>query len=406
VKKSISIPYQAELLPPAERFFQWAKKHARPTLLERDQECRFDRRLWESLGALGLFQPDQDLRTQLECFIGLGAGSMDIPFALSAIAHGAVAVELLARFGSEAQRARFLPDMVAGTTIAAVCNAEASGGTDVKAIGSRLELSDDGRYRLHLNKRGATNLSFADVIFASAWRPAKPDEKKPDPSLEVVLVSARELSQESHVAQLAGFRTGLTGSVRTMQPLSVRLSDVLLGGERVGFQVLKHCFNIERIFIPAILIGILDGMLAEATELITSRQSFGKPLTEYQYVQEKIITIYAARERTGALIDSILNSAEKMTKADLAEHGKLLSLLKMTAVEEAFAAATAFYELSGYVGYRLDHLAQKILRDLLGLKMLGGTKEQQKIILFQELMREHGLRAAARKGTSDEKEPA
>ncbi|MBI3556916.1 MAG: hypothetical protein HY074_11685, partial [Deltaproteobacteria bacterium] len=62
-----------------------------------------------------------------------------------------------------------------------------------------------------------------------------------------------------------------------------------------------------------------------------------------------------------------------------------LSHIKMFAVEKGFAAATLFCELFGTLGYGAHHPSQKLLRDLLGLKFLGGTKEQHKMTIFMTL---------------------
>ncbi len=382
-------------LPPEERFYRFARQYVFPSLLERDREGRFDREIWKALGSLGLFNPEMRLEDQIQAFIGLARGGLDIPLCLSAIAHGAVAVELLRKFGNEAQKARFLRDMVEGNTIAAVCNAEEKAGTDVKGIESKLVLDTEApeseMYQLDLNKRGATNLSYADVVFASVWRKRDLGE----PSLEVVVLDGKTLVQESHVDKLVGFKTGITGSARTAETIPIRKEDCQLGPDLNGYKVLKHCFNIERLFIPAILTGVLEGLLQQAVTFVEERKTFGKAISEYQYVQEKVIAIFAKKERMLALIQRIVGSRDGLSKSELAPHSKTLALLKMSAVEDSVAAATQFYELFGYQAYKLDHLAQKTIRDVLALKMLGGTKEQQKIILFQELMKEYGRRPEA-----------
>jgi alkylation response protein AidB-like acyl-CoA dehydrogenase len=60
----------------------------------------------------------------------------------------------------------------------------------------------------------------------------------------------------------------------------------------------------------------------------------------------------------------------------------------MTAVELGFEAAVDFYEIFGGLGYLADHVSQKLVRDMMGLKCLGGTKEQQKLIVFNELQQQ------------------
>jgi alkylation response protein AidB-like acyl-CoA dehydrogenase len=93
--------------------------------------------------------------------------------------------------------------------------------------------------------------------------------------------------------------------------------------------------------------GVLEGAAQDATNHVLKQQSFGKP---------------------------------KQTKQ--------LAILKLATVDEGHLGFISYLEVCGFAGYTQPHPAQKLVRDHMALRMLGGTKEQQKILLFNEIFEE------------------
>lgn len=368
--------------PLRKKFFQYGREQVFPTLFQRDRDVHFDRQIWRELGRQGLFNPYQSFRDQYESFLGFAEGSMDLPLFASVVAHGAIATELLATFGSEHQKAVYLPKMISGEFIAGVCNSEESAGTDLKGIRSSFKDNGAGKILVNVSKRGNTNVTDADVVFASAWDTTNPEK----PTLAVLALERGHVIQDSHNEKLMGFKTGMTGSLKTVESLELNSIESMIGDSKAGFKILKHIFNIERFFTGVAFAGILNGLIPFALEHIQGRKSFGKPLSEFQYVQEKVIAIYSKQHRLLETMNNIMSSKADLTRGDLKNYTKELALLKMVATEDALRASQQFFEVFGYTSYQLDHLAQKLVRDLMAFKMLGGTKEQQKIVLFQELL--------------------
>ncbi|HET6347292.1 MAG TPA: acyl-CoA dehydrogenase family protein, partial [Myxococcota bacterium] len=355
-----------------------------------DTAGTFDTAAWRALGATGLFAlglpvalggRGHALRHVTAAWRGLGAGSLDLPFCTSAIAQS-IGIDILARFGAATPQARLLPALVRGASIVAISNAEEGAGTDVRAARSRLELRAGGAGVAHVRKPGATNLPGAAVVLASAWCHGLHDK----PSLEVIALAGDEVTQIDHRASLAGFRTGLTGGIHTAAAGCTldAAPERIVGGPRAGFRVMKHCFNLERLYIGALVSGVLLGARQTAMRQLRTRTSMGQPLLQHQYVQGKLIQMLAAERHLQGLIDSILRVADDATGLPAATH--LLALLKIAIIEAAGPALRACFDLFGFIGYTDAHFAQKLVRDHMALALLGGTAEQQRLVLFAELL--------------------
>jgi alkylation response protein AidB-like acyl-CoA dehydrogenase len=403
-----------------EALYAFGHAHVRPSLLTRDEEARFDRGLWLRLAGTGFFglalDRDPQVLEAAQALAGLGHGGLDAPLGLSAAAQW-IGTCLLATFGSPEQRARYVEEAAAGGSILAVCNSEPEAGTRLRGMRSSLIAAESGEQRLTLHKSGASNLSAADVAIVSAWK-HPPAAAAAEPSLEVfVLPATPPLVQESHVTELAGFRTGLTGSLRTPEGagagagLPVRSAEAQLGPDGSGARILRLCFHLERLLIGALLLGLVDGLVDACAQHLGERAGRDSAFAQHQYVQEKLVLLYSLARRVEGLWQlaeqtirqalaarrpepsgepapsppAAVSPATAPIEAALEAASPLLGVLKLTAVEDSLLAATTAYELLGYAGYQRASVAQKAHRDLLAFKMLGGTKELMKISVFRDL---------------------
>jgi alkylation response protein AidB-like acyl-CoA dehydrogenase len=378
--------------PLCAEFREWGLEKVRPSVLEREQRRQFDHAMWQALGGTGLFRlavspvwggEGQSASDFLSALYGLSMGSLDLPFLLSAVAHS-VALQMLATYGNEHQCARYLTEMIQGRRLSAVCNNEEVSGTDVRSMTSKCVVEGLSGL-LNVRKPLASNVSAADLLFVSAW--TLDGDKKPVINIFMVEAGGSRVVQSPHTA-LSGFLTGATGGL-VIDNLPIDVAKSRVGDGPSGMQVLKYCFALERLMIPTIIAGTLHAMLELAMEHVTGRQSFGKPVSDNQYVQEKILQIHQTKETIVSFISRLMTDPDVTRINGFPVDDKLLSPLKTLAVEEGFRAAEHFYEIFGGRGYFSSHHSQKILRDIMAFKALGGTKEQQKIVTFNELLKEY-----------------
>lgn len=354
------------------KFEAIAETLLRPSLLTRDQDGRFDTGIWLQFADAGLFgvgrsKRSLDLKHLAAVFYRLAERSLDVPLVCTFAAQSVVARELLLQFGSEEQIARYLPEIESGKLIAAVCNSEPGAATDLRKIASECNVGADGVASLKFHKPCVTN-GDGSLFFVSAWKKSGLGK----PSISVFIVEKSEVESRNVTADLSGFRTGLTGSVQgdiANFPAAEREL------RKNAFEVFRHCFNIERLFIGVIVAGALRGLENEALAILqTSIAS-----VDEQWRQDKLIRVSSARIQLDALIETILQK-------DLERCSAELGVLKMFVNEQAFDAAMAFLELSGHRSLSKTHVAQKLVRDLTALRFFGGTTELQKISLFAQLI--------------------
>jgi isovaleryl-CoA dehydrogenase len=367
-----------------EKFRLWAGAELRPHVIAWDNAGAPDLGVWRQAAATGLFDlvPEASrhgagsgLRNVTHALRGIARGSLDLPLTCSLAAHAAIGLDLLRTFGSAEQLARYLPRALTGECVLAICNSEESGGTDLRRIQSRFTPVSAERGRLRAVKSCATNASIAQLLLVSAVL-------EDGPHVATFLVEGTECQQRELRDELAGFQTGWTGRIQT--DCELHTNSRRLGSARAGLRVFKRCFNWERLMMSAITCGVLEGLEDEVRAHLRHKESTQPEFAKNQYVQDKVVTLAATRCRLEALIDRVLTSSDE----SLDEFETELAVLKMLIIDEAFAAALGVFELLGYRSYLSAQLPQKILRDLMGLRFFGGTRELQKISLFNAFARE------------------
>ena len=362
----------------------WASENLKPSLQQRDDEKSFNLDNWRAAQSLKLNEvltcadSKKEITDMASMFYGLARGSMDLPFCSSLAAHSVIAMDLINIFTTTEQKNKYHSLMRRPDSIAAICNSESGAGTDLKKMSASAVVSENGTALVNLTKPCATNASHADLLLCSVWE--KTANKKD--SLSIIVLEKSEVHTTSLQHTLAGFKTGMTGSVKA-QNLSINYSERVLQTNVGQLNIFKRCFDMERLFLGVMVAGILDGVENNMMELIEKNESAGFTLQDKQYLQEKLLHVYTVKTNLSLLIETILNS----DKFDLNEYSKELCLVKIALNTQAVDAITSYYEFIGHQGFMAQHICQKLNRDFMGLKYFGGTTELQKNNLFAELVR-------------------
>lgn len=353
----------------------------------RDAAVSFDARgfraAWRTLADAGLFALPT-LAERCAALEGLTTGSLDLGVAVSACAHFVV-VAVLEQDGSAEQRARFLPGLTDGSHVAACANAEANAGTDLMGLKSRAWFGDDGPESvtvLSARKRSVTNLGAADVVLVSARAQGVPARE----SVNVFVIDGhgpRVRQRSRH--DLMGLRTSPTGSLlawRAPLPSSSRV-----GARGDGVRLFRRMFSEERITTGFLYLGVLKHCRDRALSHAEGRSQFGQPIGKNQYVQEKLVKMQVAIELLEAHLwrcvdDHVTGDADQSARLQGA-----LSTIKVFGIEAALQAAQDLVRLLGSRGVSRDEPAERLVRDLLALSILGGTVELHKMIVYGELQR-------------------
>jgi len=159
-----------------QEVYTFAKEEVFPTLADRYENRQFSRALWKKMAGAGLFgfliptryggsgQGPESLVEAIEAFL---LGGQDLGLCLSWLDHLLIHSHVIARFGSEQQRARTLPGLVTGERVGALAASEPETGANPVKMKARAE-RQDGTYRIHAHKLFITNGPVADLIIVLA----------------------------------------------------------------------------------------------------------------------------------------------------------------------------------------------------------------------------------------------
>ncbi|MCY4571938.1 MAG: acyl-CoA dehydrogenase family protein [Gemmatimonadetes bacterium] len=361
-----------------------------------DQAGAFDRdvlaRLGE-LGFLGMLVPERygglglDLPTYLVALEELARG--DAALALTvAIQNGPVPAILLAH-GTEAQKARWLPDLASGAKIAGFALSEAQAGSDPSAMTTTATAEADG-WILNGAKRWVTNGASADLMLVFA-RTGEGDRGKS-------ATGAFMVDTES-----PGYRAGRrekTMGLRASETVSVDLKGVRIDGDRLvgnrhrGLSYALEALDLGRLGIGAQAVGIAEAALRHAVRYAHQRRQFGRPIASFGGVRSKLATMGARVAAARALVMEGARGWEARNAPGVGDELPVTArsaMAKLIASETATWAAEEAVRIFGGYGFMREYPVEKLMRDAKGTEIYEGTSEILRLVIGRAL----GAREAA-----------
>ena len=363
----------------AERVAAFAASELRPLPEpENDAAARVEaKRILALLGAGGWLDSirDRDWRGCCLAREALGAASplADAVFALQAL--GTVPI-LMA--GSDALRERWARDAVLGRAMAAFAMTEAEAGSDVAAMATTARRDGSG-YVLQGAKTFISNAGIADfyTVFASTDRAA----------------GAKGISCFVVPAATPGLRFVRAQVLSAPHPLGeIAFEDCRvpeesrLGEEGRGFALGLKTLDRLRATVGAAACGMAARALAEAVEHARARRQFGKPLAEFQLVQEKlarmVMELTAARLLVYRAAAEADGGAERVTME--------AAMAKAFATEAAQRIIDDAVQILGGAGVLASHPVDRLYRSVRALRIYEGTTEIQHLVIAGRLLEEGG----------------
>ncbi len=347
-----------------------------------DDSNSFPRELWPQMGELGLHGI-----TVSEEDGGLGLGYLEHVVAMEEIsrasasiglsygAHSNLCVNQIRRWGTPAQKARYLPKLISGDHVGALAMSEAGSGSDVISMRLRADKKGD-RYVLNGTKFWITNGPHADTLVVYA---------KTDPNAASRGVTAFLIERG-----FKGFSTspklnkmGMRGSDTcelVFEDCEVPEENVMgpVGG---GAGVLMSGLDYERAVLAAGPLGIMQACLDVVLPYVRERQQFGKPIGSFQLMQGKIADMYVALNSARAYVYAVAKACDagQTTRFDAA--GAILF-----ASENAVKTALEAIQALGGAGYTKDFPVERLLRDAKLYDIGAGTNEIRRFLIGRELM--------------------
>ena len=275
-----------------------------------------------------------------------------------------------------------LADALAGRVVLAVAITERDAGSDVASMRTALHRADDGSIRLRGAKWHITNAPVADAVVVFAV-----DTTSDDRFLTAVVVRRGDRGVKlGPPLDLIGCKGSPTGEIWLED---VPISETRIVGRRVdGRALLDLAFVRERVLAPWPLLGKMERVLEECLDHVETREQFGRPIHEFQFVQEKILSSFEAMLHARHLAERAVESVVRG-----APHAGLASLAKAAAADAAAHTFRSAIEVFGSYGVQAERRYGDWLNDALCAQIAGGTRETHKKVVFGELRLE---RARAR----------
>ncbi len=361
----------------------WAQKRVAPIAGRIDRESGFPSELWREMGALGILgvtAPEAyggaAMSYLAHCVaveeIARASGSV----ALSYGAHSNLCVNQIVLNGTDAQKARFLPDLISGAHVGALAMSEAGAGSDVVAMKLRAEKRND-RFVLNGSKYWITNGPDADLLVVYA----KSDPQAGSKGITAFLVekTMAGFSTSPHFDKL-GMRGSNTGEL-IFADVEVPFENVL-GGEGRGAQVLMSGLDYERVVLSGIGVGLMHACLDHLMPYMHERRQFGESIGNFQLMQGKIADMYTAMNSARAYVYAVARACDRgeVTRQDAAA-------CVLYASEQAMQQAVQAVQAMGGAGYLSDSPVARIFRDAKLMEIGAGTSEIRRMLIGRELMR-------------------
>ncbi|HEY3032622.1 MAG TPA: acyl-CoA dehydrogenase family protein, partial [Bradyrhizobium sp.] len=293
---------------------------------------------------------------------------------LSYGAHSNLCVNQIRRNGTEAQKRRYLPDLVSGEHVGALAMSEPGAGSDVVSMRTRADKRGD-RYILNGTKMWITNGPLAETIVVYA----KTDATAGSRGITAFIVeSAFKGFSTAQKLDKLGMRGSDTGEL-VFQDCEVPEENVL-GAVGNGVNVLMSGLDYERAVLAAGPLGIMQACMDVVMPYVHERKQFGQPIGSFQLVQGKIADMYTTMNASRAYVYAVARACDRgeITREDAA--GAILY-----ASEKATQCALDAIQLLGGNGYINDYPTGRLLRDAKLYEIGAGTSEIRRMLIGREL---------------------
>ena len=367
----------------------FAQSEIAPRAAQIDQTDQFPMDLWLKMGDLGVLGI-----TVPEAYGGADMGYLAHMIAMEEIsrasasvglsygAHSNLCVNQIKRNGSEAQKAKYLPQLISGEHVGALAMSEPGAGSDVISMKLRAE-DKGGYYLLNGNKMWITNGPDADTLVVYA---------KSEPELGARGVTAFLIEKGMKGFSIAqkldklGMRGSHTGEL-VFENVEVPAENIL-GGLNQGAKVLMSGLDYERAVLAAGPIGIMQSVMDSVVPYIHDRKQFGQSIGEFQLIQGKVADMYTVLQAGRSFCYTVGKNLDKLGTEHVRQVRKDCASVILWCAEKATWMAGEGVQIFGGNGYINDYPLGRLWRDAKLYEIGAGTSEIRRMLIGRELFAE------------------
>ncbi|MGH2761144.1 MAG: acyl-CoA dehydrogenase family protein [Thermoleophilaceae bacterium] len=317
-------------------------------------------------GLLGLYVPEeyggQGLSQTGYCRVSEVFAQIDGTLSVVMGVHQSIGMKGIVLFGSDAQKARFLPDLASGRKLAAFALTEPGAGSDVASMATRAERRSDGSWRLDGMKHYIGNGSRADVLVTFAGT----GEGR---YTAFIVEKGMDGFEAGHRFDTMGLRGN---DLRELHFNGVRVPpENVLGDPGDGFKIAMHVLNNGRLSLGTGSVGGAKVLLDRAIDHVKERRQFDRALADFELVQDKIgwmVSYLFGLESTAYLSTGLVDRG-------VPDYSLESAICKVAGTEFLWYAANRALQLAGGAGYMCDQPYEKFLRDIRVFPIFEGAND-------------------------------
>lgn len=320
-------------------------------------------------GLLGLYVPKeyggQGLSQTGYCRVSEEFAQIDATLSVIMGVHQSIGMKGIVLYGSDEQKERFLPDLASGRKLAAFALTEPNAGSDAYGIESRAVKQPDGSWKLNGHKRYIGNGSKAGVLVTFAR--AEVDGK--DKHIALILEPDMDGFEVGDRYDTMGLRAN---DLRQLHFNDIRVPpENVLGEPGEGFRIAMHILNNGRLSLGTGSVGCSKFLLDRIIEHVQEREQFGKPIGDFELVQEKIGWMVAFTFG----LESMAYMTTGLVDAGVPDYSLESAICKVSGTEFMWYAANRALQLKGGEGYMRDEPYEKLLRDIRIFPIFEGAND-------------------------------
>jgi alkylation response protein AidB-like acyl-CoA dehydrogenase len=364
---------------------QFVAREVRPLAHQVDEEASFN---WTAvrkmgpLGLLGLEVPEEYGGAELDAVsaaiaieeLGWGCGST----ALAISAHNGLALGPIVRYGTAAQKQRWLPGLVSGQGgLACLGLTEPGAGSDLQGGVRTAAVKEGDSWIIDGSKMWLTNASISDVMVLLV----RTDPCGGSRSLSQIIVPSDTPGIAIGPAEKKmGLRGSPTHAV-TFDEVRVPLGN-LLGEEGRGLHQTLATLDSGRVGIGALAVGLAQAAFEEALKYARERETFGRPIAEHEAIQWMLAD--AATEIQAARLMVLWAAWQKSLGQP---YTKAAAMAKLFATEVSERVCRNAIQVHGGYGYSSDFPVERFYRDTRLMTIGEGTSEVQRMVIARHVLR-------------------
>ncbi|XP_022663789.1 very long-chain specific acyl-CoA dehydrogenase, mitochondrial-like isoform X2 [Varroa jacobsoni] len=327
----------------------------------------------KEMGAFGIQVPEE--------YGGIGAnnqqygklcevlGYTDLALAVTLGAHQSIGFKALLLYGNDQQKAKYLPNLASGKTVAAYCLTEPGSGSDAMSITTKAVLApDEKHYIMNGEKIYISNGHTADIFTIFAKTPVEKDGKVKD-RITCFLVERAFGVTSGPPEKKMGIKASNTTTLH-FDNVKIPVENVI-GVPGEGFKIAVSVLNNGRFGLGSVMGGTMRYCIEKATNYAMQRQQFGRKIASFGNVQEKLARMHMLHYMTESVAFALSGNMDR----GFTDYHLEAAVSKILGSEAAWWVCDEAIQIHGGMGFMSETGLERVLRDLRIFRIFEGAND-------------------------------